>query len=69
MTYIQQNGSLNLGLRIERGFALLATVLDRAHGGKAQFSDYLPDRTPEVKTEQVAASAQDIFSLLKAVKR
>ena len=69
MTYIQQNGPLNLGIRIERGIALLATVLNRVHGGKAEFSDYLPDRNPEAEITQVAASAQDIFSLLQAVKR
>lgn len=69
MTYIQQNGPLNLGIRIERGIALLATVLNRVHGGKAEFSDYLPDRNPEAEIAQLAASAQDIFSLLQAVKR
>lgn len=67
MAYVEQNGSLNWGLRIERCAALLATILNNVHGGKANFDDFLPKRgEPE---EEVGASAQDLFALLQSVKR
>ncbi|MBX7275486.1 hypothetical protein K2E96_26760 [Pseudomonas sp. ERGC3:05] len=67
MAYLEQSGTANLGLRIERGFALLATILNNVHGGKANFDDFLPKRgEPE---EGVGASAQDLFALLQSVKR
>ena len=67
MAYLEQSGTANLGLRMERGFALLATILNNVHGGKANFDDFLPKRgEPE---EGVEASAQDLFALLQSVKR
>lgn len=67
MAYVEQNGTLNLGLKIERGVALIATILNNVHGGKANFDDFLPKRgEPE---EEVEASAQDLFALLQSVKR
>lgn len=67
MAYVEQNGSLNLGLKIERGFALLATILNNLHGGKATFDDFLPKRGEVV--EEVETSAQDLLRLLQSVKR
>lgn len=40
--YIRKRGSLNVGLRLESGFALLATMVNRALGGKAQMTDFTP---------------------------
>jgi len=67
MRYAKQKGSLNLGLRIEDGFALLATILNNLHGGKAKFDDFLPDREP--KPEPKPATPQDLLALLQSVKR
>ncbi len=67
IAYVRQTGTLNFGTRLEQGFALLATVLNRAHGGKAEFSDFLPNREPAVEIAE--ATPQDILSLLRAVKR
>lgn len=67
MAYVRQTGSLNLGKRIEQGFALLATVLNRVNGGQAEFSDFLPDREP--RPEPAEATADDIMRLLQSVKR
>ena len=67
MAYVEQNGTLNLGLKIERGFALLATILNNVHGGKATFDDFLPVRG--AAAEEVETSAYDLFSLLQSVKR
>ena len=63
--YMEQRGTLNLGLRIEAGFALLATQINRALGGKAKIEDFLPQR--KQPDTDVAASAQDIFALLTNV--
>lgn len=67
MAYVRQTGTLNLGTRIEQGFALLATVLNRVNGGKAELSDFLPNRGTE--PEQDVATADDIMRLLQSVKR
>lgn len=40
--YIRKRGTLNLGLRVENGFAIIATMLNRALGGKASMEDFMP---------------------------
>lgn len=40
--YLRLRGSLNVGLRVEQGFALLAMMLSRAFGGKADMEDFMP---------------------------
>lgn len=68
--YERQTGQLNLGLRLEQGIALLATIFNRGFGGKAEFSDFLPDRQPVPEPVQEAgAMGMDILRLLKAAKR
>lgn len=67
MAYVRQTGSLNLGKRIEQGFALLATVLNRVNGGSAELADFLPNREPS--PEPAEATADDIMRLLQSVKR
>jgi hypothetical protein len=68
--YVRQTGTLNLGVRIEQGIALLATIFNRGFGGKAEFSDFLPDREPAPEPVQDAqAMGMDIMRLLKAAKR
>ncbi|MGI4841031.1 MAG: hypothetical protein ACRYF9_25865 [Janthinobacterium lividum] len=68
--YMHQTGTLNLGLRIEQGVALLATIFNRGFGGKAEFSDFLPDREPAPEPDKDAqAVGMDIMRLLQSVKR
>jgi hypothetical protein len=67
LTYVRQTGPLNLGLRLEHGFAMLATVLSSIHGGKAEFSDFLPDRG--VRYEDAEGSPEDMLRLLQSLKR
>jgi hypothetical protein len=66
MRYRLQTGSLNLGLRLDEGFALLATVFNNVMGGKAKFSDFMPDRgfVPAPKE----ATPQHLLALLQRVK-
>lgn len=57
--YIKKRGSLNAGLRLEAGFALLATMLSRAHGGKADMDDFMPH------FDKPEANIEDVFNMLK----
>lgn len=59
--FIAKRGSLNTGSRIEHGFALLATVISRTNGGKAQMKDFLP-----VREEPEPPSIEGTFRMLKA---
>jgi hypothetical protein len=67
MRYARKTGSLNLGIRIEHGFAMLATLLNNVHGGKATFDDFLPSR--DLKPDPKQATPQDLLALLQSVKR
>ena len=70
MEYIKRNGGLNVASRMEQGFALLAMMINRSVGGKAELEDFLPDRSqpePEVEGEEASASAQDVFLLLRGL--
>lgn len=60
--YLNQRGSINQGLRIEAGFALLAMILSRVNGGKAEVSDFMPHFD---KQEPEEASIEDVFSMFK----
>lgn len=42
VAYIRRRGSINQGLRLEQGFALLAMVLLRLHGKDADMEDFMP---------------------------
>ena len=66
MRYRLQTGSLNLGLRLDEGFALLATVFNNVMGGKAKLSDFMPDRGCAVAPKE--ATPQDLLALLQRVK-
>lgn len=61
--YIRKRGSLNLGMRIEAGSALVALMVNNANGGNAKMNDFMPhaDR-PE---DQQQATLQNVFSMLK----
>lgn len=66
MRYRRQTGPLNLGLRLEDGFAMLATVFNNVMGGKAKFSDFMPDRGFSASPKE--ATPQDVLALLNRVK-
>lgn len=59
--YRRKRGSLNNGLRVERGAALLATLYANSHRGKHdgayQLHDFAPHHdAPEITLEQAMAS-------------
>ena len=63
MAYIRKRGSLNAGLRLDAAVAVLATQINRALGGKAEFHDFLPYHDPPE-----AASIDDIAKIFGAVR-
>lgn len=62
--YVKKNGTLNIGMRLEMGFAMLAHVTNNTMGGKTKLEDFLPRREPEA-----AAALTDVFSLIQSKAR
>ena len=56
--FIRKRGSLNTGLRLENGFALLAVMINRAVGGKATMEDFMPH------ADQKVADLADVMKLV-----
>lgn len=67
MRYRHQTGPLNVGLRIEEGFAMLATVMSSIHGGTAEMIDFMPNRG--FRAEPPEATPDDVLRLLQSLKR
>ena len=40
--YMERRGSLHVGMRLEYGFALLASIVNNALGGHATMRDFMP---------------------------
>lgn len=61
-SYIRRRGTLNTGLRLEAGFALLASILNNAHGGKAKMADFMPhfDHEDEMSVDSVFKKLQGL---------
>jgi len=58
MGYVERRGSLNLGMRLEAGFALVTSVIDRVNGGKSVPGDFMP----HLETQE--ATPEDIMKIL-----
>lgn len=64
--YMRKRGSLNIGRRLESGFALLAMVVNRTGGGKAKMDSFMPyEHPPEQDYE---GTAEDALALLTKLK-
>jgi hypothetical protein len=61
--YVSRRGSLNIGMRLEAGFALIAMVINRALGGHATLADFMPHY------EQPEATIEDVMSMLAGSKK
>jgi hypothetical protein len=61
-SYIERRGNLNIGMRLEAGFALIAMVINRALGGNASLTDFMPHY------EQPEATIEDVMSMLAGKK-
>jgi hypothetical protein len=51
--YLERRGTTHLGMRLEAGFALLASSINRALGGKASIEDFMPHADPPDSLAQV----------------
>lgn len=58
--YMKKYGLLNIGTRLEYGFALIATQINRALGGNKEMADFMPHYKPE------PASIEEVFAMLNA---
>jgi hypothetical protein len=64
MEYIRRRGSLNVGLRVEASAAVLATQINRALGGNAEMTDFMPHWD-----EPQAQSIDDLAKIFGALAR
>ena len=55
---MRKRGTMHQGMRLDRGFALLAWIINHALGGKASMDDYMPYADP------VYATVQDVMNIL-----
>jgi len=56
--YRERYGTLHLGMRLEEGFALLAWVINRALGGHAEITTYMPH------ADAGEATLEDVMQML-----
>jgi hypothetical protein len=57
--YMQKYGVLNVGTRLESGFALIAYMISKALGGDAKIEDFMPHYAKE------PADIQTFFAALR----
>jgi hypothetical protein len=60
--YMQKRGSLNVGQRIEAATAVLSTQVNRALGGKAEITDFMPH------WDQPEGNLDDVLKVFGGVK-
>jgi len=58
--YLRKRGSLHVGMRLEFGFALLASTINHALGGHATVLDYMP----HAEDPEVQGTLADVMKLL-----
>ncbi len=64
--YMRRRGTLNTGARLELGFALLASLVVKAMGGKAAVKDFMMSSDVE---DEGDATLDDVMSALMGAKR
>lgn len=62
--YLERRGSIHPGMRLEWGFALIAMMINRALGGKAELGDYMP----HAHDPQEPASLAEAMKILSGKK-
>ena len=56
--YMQRRGSLHVGMRLEWGFALIASTINNALGGNAKQQQFMPH------ADEAGGSLGDVMKLL-----
>lgn len=68
--YLRKTGTINLGKRLERGFALIATTFINANGGKAEMADFMPHLPKHIEVEDdTPLGIHEAFGMLKALAK
>jgi hypothetical protein len=67
--YMRRRGPLNVGIRLELGFAMLALKIDHALGGKHVLKDFMPWGKEPVEEDEGEATLEDFMSILKGAMR
>lgn len=67
--YIRKRGSLNLAVRIELGFATVATLIVNRTGGNAKLRDYMPHFSVADDDDEGDATLDDVMRVLIGAKR
>lgn len=66
--YINRRGPINLGTRLEHGFALIAMLISHATGGKANMSDFMVHADKAAALNQAPATAGQVLAFFAAKK-
>ena len=56
--FIKKRGTIHIGMRLENSTAVLAFLINRAVGGKAEMSDFMPH------SEKKVADLADVMKLV-----
>jgi len=64
--YSRKRGTFNIGVRLEFGFAMLATLLAKSMGVRAEFRDFMPNLAAE---DEGDATLGDVMDILRGVKK
>lgn len=69
MHYARKRGTLNLGVRVELGFAMLALLIVKALGGRAELRDFMPSTSAWESEDEEEATLEDVMGILMGAKR
>lgn len=71
LSFIQRRGPMDMGARMETGFALLATMINHANGGKAKMRDFMPyaPTLNEPAADAPEATPEDVFALFQSLAK
>jgi hypothetical protein len=67
-TYVRMRGTLNFGTRMEFGFAMLAVMMNRALGGHAEMTEFMP-YLHGADEEERDATIDEVMTILIQAKR
>lgn len=69
MAYMRKRGPVNVNKRLDHGFAMIATMINRFGGGKAEPIDFLPYVDRDEQSSGDAASAEDVIAFFRSKQK
>jgi hypothetical protein len=67
--YMRKRGPVNVLKRLDHGFAMIATMINRFGGGKAEPIDFLPYADRPETSDGDAASAEDVLAFFRSKQK